>query len=389
MVLRHAPRLPAELVPLDAACGLCVAEAVIADRDYPPFPRAMMDGYAVRLDDAGRRVRVIGELAAGKTSSAAVVPGRCVEIMTGAACPAGTEAVTPKEDVQRQADHVLLPRSITAGQHIAPPGSECRAGQTVLEAGGAITPLAVAALASLGRGEVRAHRRPALALITTGDELVEIGQEPPAGQIRNSNGPMLTALASAAGLRCAPRQHCSDQPAAILAALHQTAGYEIVLLSGGVSTGTYDLVPQAVQAYGAKIVFHKVAQKPGKPLLFARNANQLLFGLPGNPLACHFCFHRYVLAAARQMAWQPPLPPPHEGRLTAPLAGTRARTYFATGRAQPDPRCPDCWRLHPLPGASSADIFGTAAADCYLEVPPDAQLSAGDTVRFTWIGGRC
>jgi molybdopterin molybdotransferase len=386
MVLRAARPLPARSVPLAEACGLRLAEPVAADRDYPPFPRAMMDGYAVRCCDAGKPVRVAGEVAAGQATPAAVTEGCCLEIMTGAPCPALTEAVVPKEEVQRQGAIALLPPQIPPGQHIAPQGSECRSGQVLLEPGAAITPLAVAALASIGRSAALVTARPSLAVITTGGELVPADQAPGEAQIRDSNGPMLAALAGTLRLDRPRLLHAVDRVDSILAALRQAGDRDIILLSGGVSTGTYDLVPSALGDFGAELVFHKVRQKPGKPLLLARRGPQLLFGLPGNPLACHFCFHRYVAAAARQMAGASAEVRPLEGRMAAAIRGAPARTFFATARALPELTSPTGWRIEPMTGVSSADVFTTCRANCYVEVPPGAAgLGAGQVARFAWI----
>jgi molybdopterin molybdotransferase len=200
----------------------------------------MMDGYAVRRSDAGKAVAVVAELAAGQAAVDAVEEGHCLEIMTGAPCPAGTEAVVPKEDVKRQGAIVVLPQRIASGQHIAPQGSECRSGQAFLAPGSAITPLAVAALASIGRTTVCVIPLPSLAVITTGAELVPADQAPGQTRIRDSNGPMLAALADTMG-RGRPRLlHADDRLEAILAALEEVRDRDIILLSGGVSTGNYD-----------------------------------------------------------------------------------------------------------------------------------------------------
>jgi molybdopterin molybdotransferase len=225
-------------------------------------------------------------------------------------------------------------------------------------------------------------------VITTGGELVTPGQDPSAAQIRDSNGPMLTAMAVAIGLAPPRTLHADDRLAAIRAALDCVADRDIVLLAGGVSVGTYDLVPQALRQYGAEVVFHKVTQKPGKPLLFTRRGSQLLFGLPGNPLACHLCFHRYVAAAARQLAGRPAQSLPLVGRLTAAVKGPRLRTFYATARAEPDEAAYGGWLVHPNPGVSSADIFSTCRANCYVEVPPRSEgMPVGSPVSFTWVIG--
>jgi molybdopterin molybdotransferase len=346
-----------------------------------------MDGYAVRTADAGRTVRVVGEVAAGQDVKTEVVAGQCLEIMTGAPCPPGTEAVVKKEQTQRDGNRVVLAGKISSGQNIAPRGSECEAGRVVLRSGETITPLAAAVLASFGLETVRVIPRPSLAIITTGAELIPAGRRPGPGQIRDSNGPMLQAMACELGSEGPPHLHAEDRLEAILQALERVAERDIVLLSGGVSVGKYDLVPDALEGYGAQRVFHQVAQKPGKPLLLARKGSQLIFGLPGNPLSCHFCFHRYVAAAIRQMEGKTPVPDPVSGRLAAPVRPRRGRTFFVLALAERLHQASTDWEIRPLPGASSADMFACCGANCYLEVPPgDVEIPAGKVLRFAWLG---
>lgn len=386
LVLQHAQRLPSRRLPLADACGLELAEPVLADRDYPPFARAMMDGYAVRLADAGKTVRIVAEIAAGQLPRMRLSDAEAAEIMTGAPCPAGTEAVVPKELVKREQDRAQLPARIESGQHIAPQGCECRAGELVLRPGQIVTPLAVAAMASFGMSAVRVTPRPSLAVITTGGELAAAGQEPAAGQIRDSNGPMLAAMARDLGLEQVCCQHAEDAVEAILAALAAGAQHDVILLTGGVSAGKYDLVPQALRVFGAEVIFHKVRQKPGKPLLFARRGAQLVFGLPGNPLASHLCFHRYVAPAIRQMAGKPAAIEPLAGCLASAVWPKSERTYFLPAHAARD-EATGQWRIHPLPARSSADIFAACRANCYVELPPGhEELPAGTRLAFTWIG---
>jgi molybdopterin molybdotransferase len=307
--------------------------------------------------------------------------------MTGAPCPPGTEAVVQKEHTRRVAARVTLPEEILPGQNIAPQASECKEGQRVLRPGETITPLAVAVMASFGRQLVNVIPRPRLMIITTGSELVAPGQDPDRPEIRDSNGPMLAAMACSLAVERPRYLHAEDSKEAILHALAQAAGQDIVVLAGGVSVGKFDLVPDALESYGAEQIFHKVTQKPGKPLLLARKGSQLVFGLPGNPLSCHFCFHRYVAAAIRQMEARRPLPALFCGRLAGPLEPRPERTYFVPAHARQDDRVPTGWQLHPLPTATSADIFRSSQANCYVEVPPgDAEVPAGQAATFTWIG---
>ena len=200
LVVRTAQSLAPQSYPLQKACGLTLAEDVVADGDYPSFPRAMMDGFAVRLADAGKIVPVAGEVPAGASWQAELVDGHCLAILTGAPCPPGTEAVVPMEHVRQHENGVVLPAQIAAGQNIAIPGSECRRGQRVLAAGTRVTPLAVGVLASFGWGSVRVIPQPRLGIITTGGELAGEGEPLQPGQIRNVNGPMLAAMTQDLGI---------------------------------------------------------------------------------------------------------------------------------------------------------------------------------------------
>ena len=374
-------------MPLLEALGLRLAEDIGADRDYPPFDRAMMDGYAVCLADAGRTVPVAGQIAAGQAADVRLTPGACFEIMTGAACPEGTQAVVPRETVVRTADLIRLPADLRPHQHLAARGTECRTGSVVLRAGDVLTPLAIGVLASVGRHEVLAVPPPQLGILTTGGELIGPCQSPGLAQIRDSNGPMLAAMALRWGTPPARMLHARDEVAAIAAALEALRDCDLVVLTGGVSMGRYDLVPDSLRQIGAVPIFHKVAQKPGKPLLFARRDRQLLFGLPGNPLAAHLCFHRYVAAAIRRWSGQAAIARERRlGRLAETVRRGDSRTWFLLGRAERSGEAEGAWHVQPLPGCSSADLFGTSRANCYLEVPPgDAPLAAGERVAFEWL----
>ena len=389
LVLRTAVPLAPQSYPLQKACGLALAEDIVADHDYPSFPRSMMDGFAVRLADAGKAVLVAGEIPAGASWQGALIDGRCLAIQTGAPCPPGTEAVVPKEHVRQHEDGVVLPVQITARQNIAIPGSECRRGQRVLAAGMRATPLVVGVLASFGWGSVRVIPQPRLGIITTGGELAIESESLQPGQIRNSNGPMLVAMTQDLGIYPPRCLHAPDRLVELRQALEQLADVDIVVLTGGVSVGTYDLVPQSLADLGAEKVFHGVKQKPGKPILLARTDRQLFFGLPGNPLACHLGFHRYVSAAIRKMSGHDARRHCLQGELAEPVESKGGRTHFMPGWAEPAADSPARWRVTPLPAASSADIFRTCGANCYLEVPPLGRtMLVGETCPFTCLSGR-
>ena len=389
LVLENAPFPRAQQVDLEAAAGRILAAPVLAVVDQPPFTKSMMDGFAVVTADAGCTVACVDEVAAGASGREPVARGRAVAIMTGAPCPPGTEAVVKVEDTERLGEderaQVRLPQAITPGQHTQPQGILCRAGDEVLPAGTALTSAALAAAAAVGSGEVTVAARPSVAIITTGNELGRPGDALIAAQIYDSNGPMLSAQARLAGAGLCSRHHARDEQEALGSVLEEVAGADFVVLSGGVSMGRYDLVPKVVAALGAETIFHKIAQKPGKPLLFARRGDQLIFGLPGTPLGSHLGFHRYVAAAIRQASGRSPVRTRHTGRLEQELHTRGSRTLFRLARAF---RYAGQWIIDPLQWGGSSDMVGPGRATCYLRFPPGEHHHApGDELGFELIDG--
>ncbi|RJO65789.1 MAG: molybdopterin molybdenumtransferase MoeA [Myxococcales bacterium] len=384
LVLEHAAPRAAQTVPIAQSLGCVLAEEIRADRDYPPFDRAMMDGFAARVADAGKRVKIVGELAAGAETDRKLTDGLAFEIMTGAPCPAGTQAVAPVEDVRREGDQVELPPALRVGNHVAPRGSECRAGATVLPAGALVTPLALANLAMFGRETVRVIARPALAIITTGGELCPPGETPSGSRIRNSNGPMLAAMAGLAGIARVGLAHAADVEAELLDRLGAQADADIVVLSGGVSAGKYDIVPHVLEAHGVELIFHKAKQKPGKPILFGKKGTRLFFGLPGTPQGAYLGFNRYVRAAIARMSGLPWARPVFQGRLVAPLASKGDRFQFILARVR---FTEQGWEVEPTPGQGSSDIYAPASANAYIRLPGGSlSLDRGEIVSFEPIG---
>jgi molybdopterin molybdotransferase len=383
-VIAAAPRGPVEDRPRDACRALVLAEPVLAREDQPPFVRVMMDGFAVRLADAGQAPRVVGEVAAGDARVTPLGDGTALAVMTGAPCPPGTEAVVKLEDTRAEGDRVRLPAAIDPGQHLQPAGALVRAGAEVIPAGAPLTPLALAAAAVTGHDRLRVHRPPRVAIVTTGSELAALGAEPGAAQIRNSNGPMLFALAAELGAE-PTMDHANDTHPDLAAALARSAAADLVVLTGGVSRGRYDLVPDAVAAAGYDVHFHGVRQQPGKPILFATRPGQLLFGLPGTPLGCHHGFHRYVAAAIRQHLGRSPRPVTVRGRLTAPLDNPGERWLFRlVGTAWADGGL----EVRPLRWLGSSDVLGLALASGYVALAPGSPvLPAGSEVTCELTGG--
>jgi molybdopterin molybdotransferase len=375
LVLAHTPAGRVAERALPDALGLWLAADLPARLDQPPFTRALMDGFAVRVADAGRAVEVRGEAAAGHPASGSVEPGTAIEISTGAPCPPGTESVVKLEDTEREAGSVRLPARITPQQHVQPVGGLRRAGETVLPAGTRLGPLGLAAALAAGCTAARVWAPPSLAVITTGDELRRAGERLDRAEIPDSNGPMLLAMARALGLGAPLELHAGDDPAELAAVLDRARELDLVVLSGGVSVGPHDLVPRALAALGAQVVLHGIRQQPGKPLLCATRGAQLVFGLPGTPLGSHLGFHRYVAAAIRKLLGAPPAARLRRGRLRSPLRAHGERTLFRLVRAELEA---EGWRIDPLRWRGSSDLAGPALANGYCRFEPgEHDLGAG------------
>jgi molybdopterin molybdotransferase len=365
--------------------GLVLGRAVIADRDYPPFDRSVMDGYAVRLSHAGQGVSVRGEARPGVVTTGGPDADTVLEIMTGAPCPPGTEAVVMKEEVRREGSRATFPGTIEPGQNIVRAGAECREGSVVLPAGATLTPLALGLLAAVGQRSVWARQPASLALLITGDEVVQPGRAPGSVEIRDSNGPMLAAMARSLGLPSPALFSVRDTRDALAAALEASSAADVVVLTGGVSAGNYDLVPGALASYGAEIIFHKVRQQPGKPILFAVKGPRLFFGLPGTPLGCHLGFHRYVSPALRALAGLAPARPPERGVMAGAWGTKSERQQFVLAQVTP---VGDAWGVTPLVSKGSSDLFTPWAANAYLNVPEGVrELPVGAAVTFDWLAG--
>ena len=296
--------LDTERVPLDAAAGRVLAEPLAAKRTQPPFAASAMDGYAVRYDDAieGARLRVLGEVPAGYGFADPVVPGTCVRIFTGAPVPEGADAILIQEDAQRDGDKVTVLERPQRGRYIRPAGLDFSAGEVLVEAGKVLDFRDVTLAAAMNHATVPVRRRPRVALLATGDELVEPGNEPGPEQIVASNGYGLAAMVAAAGGAPSYLGIAPDDKAAIAGRIEPALaeGVEILVTMGGASVGDHDLVQESLTDRGMTLDFWRIAMRPGKPLMFGRLGDTLVLGLPGNPvssLVCGLVFLRPMLKA--------------------------------------------------------------------------------------------
>ncbi|MDO8589167.1 MAG: molybdopterin molybdotransferase MoeA [Armatimonadota bacterium] len=309
MILESVPRLGAELLALRDGLGRALAEDVYADQDLPPFDNSAMDGYAViAADTTGatsenpRALRCIAEEPAGVTVTERVITGTAVKIMTGAPIPPGADAIVPVEDTSAGADgRVGILREAVSGAHVRRAGEDVKRGRIVLMSGVRIGPAEMGALAAVGKAEITVSKAPAVAIVTTGTELVDVSERLGPGRIRDSNSYSLLGQALNAGARVSMVERTADERSELerlLTLAAQTS--DIIITSGGVSVGDYDLVKETLAKLG-EILFWKVAIKPGKPLAYGRIDGKPLFGLPGNPVSSMVAFDLFVRPALLHM----------------------------------------------------------------------------------------
>ncbi len=367
--------LPSEVVPLRDAAGRIAAEPVRSPLDLPGFDRSAMDGYAVRAADTGggTPLRLIGAVAAGEDPSVAVGPGEAARITTGAALPPGADAILRSELASETDDgHVIAAEPLETGRFVRFRGEDVRAGDVLLDSGQAVTVGKLAALASAGVAGLTVRRAARVHLLTTGDELVPAGTPLGAGQIHDSNGPVLRELAVRAGADVVDHGAAADDAEAIAARVRAALGEaDVLLISGGVSVGEHDHVKAVLAAEGVDELFWRVRLKPGKPVFCGTRGDTFVFGLPGNPLSVVVCFLALVEPLLRRLHGDPDaalqLQP---GRLAAPAAPDDGRTTFLTARLE---RAPDgVLEATPTTRQGSHMTGALAEADGFVVAPHDA-----------------
>jgi molybdopterin molybdotransferase len=385
-VAAQAKPLPGESVPLAEALGRTLAADVRAGEDIPPFSKATMDGYAVRAADTRPRenagaveLEVTEDLPAGRVSRKALGPGQAVRIMTGAPLPKGADGVVMVEDTEKAGTRVKILRFVGPGDNVGEAGEDLKKGELILEKGEAIAPAEVGMLAALGKASVRVSRRPLVAVIATGDEIVEPGQKIRPGQIRNSNGHALRAMALEAGARVSYLGIARDSNLSLRRKIQRAGTADILVLSGGVSVGDYDLVKDELRNLGVRPVFWQVRIKPGKPLFFGVRAKQLVFGLPGNPTSAMVTFHLFVRPAIQRMLGRKAAgPKAGQAVLERDVSLKPGRMQFL--RAMPVGDGPEL-RVNPYPNQKSGVLRSMVKSRVLIIVPADvSRLERGQTV---------
>lgn len=362
--------------------GRVLAEIITADREYPPFDRAMRDGYAVHAAEVtapGSRLQLIGESRAGFPFDGHLAPGTCVQIMTGAPAPPGTDSVVMIEHTKLEGEFVVFDRAAVAEKNVVRAGAENHKGDALLRLGTRLGFAELAMASQAGRTTISVFRKPRIAILSTGDEIVSAAETPGPYQIRNSNCISLAAQTDLAGAEPVALGNAPDDMAAIRAAIEKGLQADALVLSGGVSAGKYDLVEPVLKELGAEFLFDAVAIRPGKPMVFALCKGKPIFGLPGNPVSTMVTFELFVQPAIEILSGLAPQPLPvlraklrHAIDLTAPL------THFVGARVSWPEGEP--W-VEVLPAESSGDIGRLTRGNCYLVVhEPKRKIDSGEWV---------
>ena len=377
--VRAARRMPEiEEVPLDAAAGRVLAEDIAADRDTPAVSRSVRDGYAVHAGDLPGELQIVGEVRAGERYSGAVERGQAVEIMTGAPIPAGADAVVMVEHTSRADGRVRIDRSAEPQQFINPRGCEAAAAEVVLRAGKRLDYTDVALLAAFGHPLVQVYRLPVVGIIATGDEIVEIYEQPAEFQIRNSNAFSLSAQVRRAGGDPWMLPIARDTVEHTREVVAKGLECDLLLLSGGVSAGKYDVVEQVLAGFGAEFYFDRVLIQPGQPLVFGKACGKFFFGLPGNPSSTMVTFEIFARAALELLAGQEEIALPMPlARLTRDFRHKTGLTRFLPARLSADGA-----EVTPIGWHGSGDVPALTRANVYLVADPGrAEYPRGELIR--------
>jgi molybdopterin molybdotransferase len=363
------------------ALGFALAEEVKTDREYPPFHRSTRDGYAVRSAEvsAGATVRCVAEIKAGDTVTELLAPGTCVQIMTGAAVPEGADAVVMIEHTNREGDSVRFERAAQPGQNIVPRGSEAKRGETILSSGMRLGYAELALAAQVGATQLRCASKPRVAILSTGDEVIAIDQQPGAFQIRNSNSVSIAAQVRLAGGEPVLLGNAADRIDDLREKISRGLQQDVLVLSGGVSMGKYDLVEAVLKDLGAQFYFDAVAIRPGRPAVFGKCGGTFVFGLPGNPVSTMVTFELFVVPAIDLLNGAPARDLPLvEARLGAALNEKPGLAHFLPARVEWRGATPE---VKALPWQGSGDIAALARANCFLVVAADrGQVNVGETM---------
>jgi molybdopterin molybdotransferase len=379
-LLSGVTSLPAEEVPLAEAHGRVLAADVAARLTQPPFPASAMDGYAVRAADAkaGARLEVVGMSRAGERFSGALRAGEAVRIFTGAPVPAGADAILIQENAKREGDTVEVVEPVTEGRHIRPAGLDFHEGDVGLHTGARLGPHAISLAASMGYAALPVRRRPRVAILANGDELVPPGTKPGPDQIVSSNGIGLAALVMELGGEPVDLGIAPDKRDAIAASVDRAKDADILVTTGGASVGEHDLVQDALKDRGLKLDFWRIAMRPGKPLMVGRLGAMHVLGLPGNPVSTFVCAHLFLTPLVRAMLGRPTAPHLATAKLLSPMPQNDGRQDYVRTRLT---ETANGLEATPFDVQDSSMLSTLAAADALIVRPIGAPAApAGTTV---------
>lgn len=385
IIFYHQVDFGTEKVPLDKANGKILRESIVADRDFPPFDRVTMDGIAIHYEtfkDGARGFSIAGEAPAGSPRETLKETSQCLEVMTGAVLPQGTDTVIRYEDVEiKEGIAQLLLEEIKFCQNVHFQGIDRKEGDQILNEGILLGAAQLGVCATVGQDPVMVSRIPKTLIISTGDELVEVHETPAPHQIRKSNIAQLQALL--ADFKVTPDTlHLTDDYEEILSKLKGAiVEYDLILLSGGVSKGKYDFLPKALSELGVEKLFHKIKQRPGKPFWFGRKANCFVFAFPGNPVSSFMCANRYLrpwLAECLQQNIQRP----EFAKLAEEVAFKPDLTYFLEVQLRSNTK--GVLEAHPVKGNGSGDLANLVDADAFIQLPQGRDVYEAGGVYPIW-----
>jgi molybdopterin molybdotransferase len=386
-VINRTHPLPAEEIPAENAVGRVLAEDIISALDQPPFHKSAMDGYAFRFGaslPSPLQLRCAGTVGAGESFPGVLKNNECVKIMTGSPLPEGADTVVMVENTSAGGDLIRITKQVHKGENVCIKGEDIRRGQKVLEKDRVIHAPDVALLATVGTAMIRVTGLPKAAVLNTGKEIVTPGNPLKQNQIYNSNGPLLACLLKRDHIAPDSLGIVEDDEEKLFRAIHDGLEYNILLISGGVSMGDFDLIPHVLGRLGVQKVFHKVNIKPGKPVYFGTKGKTYVFGIPGNPVSNFVCYFLFVQPAIRKlMGYKNCRPKFLAGTITADYTNSSERTHFVPVRIRSGS---GCFFLTPVESHGSADTYSLSLADGFMTVLADAVYAKGQTgiPFFTW-----
>lgn len=387
LVLENVGRLLPERVEVIDSADMILDEDVYSRIQMPPFNKSAMDGYAMIADDTVEvpvELKCIGEVQAGGIFRKKVRQGECVKIMTGAPLAYSTDSVVMVENTQQIGQYVRVMKCVKKGENVCMCGEDLKVGQKVLKKGTRIYPEHISLLGSIGRRFIKVIRRPRVAIINTGNEIVPIGEKLRKYKIYNSNGPQLSALLKSDNIKSFPLGIAEDNSLKLKAMIKKGLDFDVLLISGGVSMGDYDLVPDVLKEVGVEEIFHKVRIKPGKPLFFGARMKTVIFGIPGNPVANFVVYQLFIRPALRKiMGYQMCRPHFEKGIVKRSFHKRTDRKHFVPVKVL---REKGMYYLAPLSSHGSADIFALSRADGFMVVEADVLSVKENSIQsfFTW-----